>query len=197
MPLQIISGEIGDGESLSFRLAGFDRILAAHRIREHRARLFLRLIECVLHTIVVKDDEEMENEADHFAGAFLLPADEIKVQLRRFDLRHLASMKGYWRVSMHAIAHRADRLNLITPYQKKMFWIEIGKIGYRKREPNEPKKEIPGLLRKMITFHQRRLGYSVSDLARLLCLEIAEFQAMYSPEVLDPTPQRPNLRIVV
>ena len=32
----------------------------------------------VLHTITVKSDEEMEDrEADAFAGAFLLPADEI------------------------------------------------------------------------------------------------------------------------
>ena len=37
----------------------------------------------LLHTIAVKSDEEMENEADAFAGAFLLPAAEIKSQLRR------------------------------------------------------------------------------------------------------------------
>ena len=71
----------------------------------------------------------MEDEADHFAGAFLLPADEIKVHLRRFDLRHIANMKGYWKVSMQAIAYRANCLKLITPYQNKMFWIEMGKLG--------------------------------------------------------------------
>lgn len=151
----------------------------------------------VLHTINLKDDEKMEDDADHFAGAFLLPAEEIKVHLRRFDLRQLANMKGYWKVSMQAIAFRAARLKLITPYQNKMFWIEMGKLGYRKREPNEPKKEPPALLRQMIVFHQRRLGYSVSDLARLLCLEVAEFQTMYSPEIIDPTPQKPRLRLVI
>jgi Zn-dependent peptidase ImmA (M78 family) len=149
----------------------------------------------ILHTVTVKDDEEMENEADHFAGAFLLPADEIKVQLRRFDLRHLANMKGHWKVSMQAIAYRADRLQLITPYQNKMFWIEMSKLGYRKREPNEPPKEVPGLLRRMVNFHQRHLGYSVPDLAQLLCLGIDEFQAMYAPSVL-ATSRKPTLRIV-
>ena len=99
----------------------------------------------LLHTLSVKDDDEMEDEADHFAGAFLLPADELKVQLRRFDLRHLANMKGYWKVSMQAIAYRADRLRLITPYQNKMFWIEMRTFGYR-AEPNEPPKEHPSLL---------------------------------------------------
>jgi Zn-dependent peptidase ImmA (M78 family)/transcriptional regulator with XRE-family HTH domain len=92
----------------------------------------------VLHTVTVKSDEEMEEEADAFAGAFLLPADEIRPQLRRFDLRQLANLKQYWNVSMASIAVRADRLKLITPYQSKMFWIEMSRLGYRKREPNEP-----------------------------------------------------------
>ena len=78
----------------------------------------------LLHTITLKSDEEMEDEADAFAGAFLLPAVEIKPQLRRFDLRQLANLKGYWKVSMAAIAAHADRLKVITPYQSKMFWIE-------------------------------------------------------------------------
>ena len=62
---------------------------------------------------------------------------------------------------MAALAVRADRLKLITPYQSKMFWIEMGKLGYRKREPNEPPKEAPKLLRQMIAFHMNKLGYSV------------------------------------
>jgi Zn-dependent peptidase ImmA (M78 family) len=49
----------------------------------------------VLHTINVKSDEEMEDEADEFAGAFVLPADEIRAQFRRFDLRQLANLKRY------------------------------------------------------------------------------------------------------
>ncbi len=58
----------------------------------------------ILHTITVKSDEEMEDEADAFAGAFLLPADEIRPQLRRFDLRQLADLKLYWKVSSRPVA---------------------------------------------------------------------------------------------
>lgn len=149
----------------------------------------------VLHTTTFKNDDEMEDEADHFAGAFLLPEDEIRPQLRRFDLRHLANMKGYWRVSMQAIAYRAARLRLITPYQSKMFWIEMGKLGYRKREPNEPPKEIPKLLRQMVEFHRQKLGYSPADLAELLRLSPVECETMYGPEFFEP-PRKPNLRVV-
>lgn len=167
-----------------------------------RLRLTLahELGHMVLHTIAVKSDEEMEDEADAFAGSFLLPADEIRPQLRRFDLRQLANLKAYWKVSMAALAVRADRLKLITPYQGKMFWIEMGKLGYRKREPNEPPKEVPGLLRRMISFHTKKLGYSINEVAKMLHLKAAEFQEMYRSEILGESissgGMRPQLRVV-
>ena len=142
-----------------------------------------------------ESDEEMEDEADAFAGAFLLPADEIKPQLRRFDLRQLANLKLYWKVSMAAIAVRASRLELVTPYQSKMFWIEMGKLGYRKREPNEPPKETPNLLRRMISFHTMQLGYSLAEMARLLYLTVSEFQRMYRHDILGEH-ERPQLRVI-
>ena len=46
----------------------------------------------VLHTTTLKLDDEMECEADEFAGAFMLPAEEVRNQVGRFDLRHLANM---------------------------------------------------------------------------------------------------------
>jgi Zn-dependent peptidase ImmA (M78 family) len=150
----------------------------------------------ILHTTIVKDDEEMEDEADEFAGAFLLPADEVRPQLRKFDLRQLANMKLYWKVSMAGIAVRAARLNLITPYQSKMFWMEMSKLGYRRQEPNEPPKEVPSRLRHMVSFHMNRLGYSISEMAELLHLQVPEFQGMYGTEALGGAPVRPALRVV-
>ncbi len=161
-----------------------------------RHTLAHELAHMVLHTVTLADDDQMEDEADEFAGAFLLPAGEVRPQLRKFDLRQLANLKGYWKVSMAAIAVRADRLNLITPYQKKMFWIEMGKLGYRKREPNEPPKEHPKLLRQMISFHMKKLGYSLKQMADLLHLNIAEFTQMYSPEIVGPSSPERRLRLV-
>ena len=96
---------------------------------------------------------------------------------------------------MQAIACRAERLRLITPYQSKMFWIEMSKLGYRKREPNEPAKETPQLIRQMVEFHRRHLGYSANDLASLLCLTPAEMEAMYGAPMHEPKP-KPQLRLV-
>jgi Zn-dependent peptidase ImmA (M78 family) len=165
-----------------------------------RLRLTLahELAHMVLHTTTLRDDDQMEEEADEFAGAFLLPAEDIRPQLRRgLDLRHLANMKSYWKVSMAAIAVRADRLKLVTPYQKKAFWMEMGRLGYRRREPNEPPREEPRLLREMVAFHRNKLGYSPREMAKLLELQEEEFHQMYGQTTLGTPPPRPQLRVVI
>lgn len=137
----------------------------------------------VLHTRGLNDDSAMEEEADEFAGAFLLPASEVRPQLRRFDLPHLANLKAYWKVSMAAIAMRASRLHLITPYQERNFWVQMSKANYGTREPNEPKPEPAETMASMIQFHRRQLGYSDGDLAELLHLIPSEFQRLYGQEI--------------
>lgn len=152
----------------------------------------------VLHTIALQDDAVMETEADDFAGAFLLPADEIKHQLRRFDLRQLSNMKGHWKVSMAAMAVRAERLGLITPYQSRAFWVEMSRLGYRKREPNEPAREYPAFLHRMVHYLMKNLEYTREDMAKMLDLLPLEFDEMYGPNVVGvPDPKSvPHLRLV-
>ena len=184
-------------DALSQRIEGLPILFfvnVAAPVDRLRHTLAHELGHMVLHTITLKSDEEMEDEADAFAGAFLLPADEIRPQLRRFDLRQLANLKLHWKVSMAAIAVRADRLKLITPYQSKMFWIEMSKLGYRKREPNEPPKESASLLRQMISFHTKKLGYSLGEMARLFHLKVAEFQEMYRAEIVGELASRSEVR---
>jgi Zn-dependent peptidase ImmA (M78 family)/transcriptional regulator with XRE-family HTH domain len=187
-------------DAMSQRIDGFPVLFFVNvnapsdRIRHTLAH---ELGHMVLHTLQVKSDEEMEAEADSFAGAFLVPANEFRPLLRRFDLRHLENLKLYWKVSMAALAVRADRLNLITPYQRKMFWIEMGKLGYRKREPYEPPREEPFLLHRMISFHLKKLGYSIGELANLLYLTESDFREMYHAEIQgEYNIGKPHLRLV-
>lgn len=157
-----------------------------------RHTLCHELAHMVLHTTEIKEDDEMECEADEFAGAFLLPFDELRKQLRRFDLPHLANMKSYWKISMASIATNAHRHKLITAYQFKRFWMDMSKLGYRKREPNEPPREQPRMLRQMIEFHRNTLDYTEDDLANLLCVTPSEFGALYNFEARP----KPQLRLV-
>jgi len=146
-----------------------------------RIRLTLahELGHMVLHTTTLIDDAEMESEADQFAGAFLLPASGIRKNLQKFDLRQAALLKRHWKVSMAAIAMRADRLGFLTPYQKKSFFIQMGKLGYRKAEPHEPEKEWPKKILELIRFHVSELGYSKEELSTSLFISPDEFDLMY------------------
>lgn len=168
-----------------------------------RIRLTLchELAHMVLHTASFLDDELMESEADAFAGAFLLPAREIRPQLQKFDLRQIANLKRHWKVSMSAIAMRADSLGLITPYQKKSFFIQMGQLGYRKNEPHEPPKEIPRTVDRMIDYHLSVLKYSPEQLAKTLFIGTEEFTRMYlnrkGPSPIEPeNGGRSHLRLV-
>lgn len=173
-----------------------NKTAAADRVRYTLAH---ELGHMVLHTLSMPDDEIMEDQADEFAGAFLLPAEDFKPQLRihRFDLTHLANMKAFWKVSMAALAMRADRLKLITPHQKKMFWIEMGRWDYRRNEPNEPVPEYPQTLARMIHFHRQMLGYSESEVATLLHLNEADFRKLYGETIaLRRGVEPPRLQLV-
>jgi len=68
----------------------------------------------------------------------------------------------------------------------------MGRLGYRKREPNEPPREYPKRLRQIIAVHMKKLG-SAADVARLLHLKVTEFQRMYGNE---PDGDQPRLRLV-
>jgi Zn-dependent peptidase ImmA (M78 family)/transcriptional regulator with XRE-family HTH domain len=170
-----------------------NRSAPADRIRYTLAH---ELGHMILHTLSLADDITMEDQADAFAGAFLLPAHELLPQLRRFDLPHIANLKAYWKVSMGALAVRADRLNAISAYQKKMFWIQMGKLDYRRSEPNEPVPEHPEAIARMIHFHQRQLGFSDTDMAALLHLQLEEFRRMYGNLISRTTTSAPRLRVV-
>ncbi|WP_170113071.1 ImmA/IrrE family metallo-endopeptidase [Ahniella affigens] len=165
----------------------------ADRVRHTLAH---ELGHMVLHTTTLHDDDVMEDEADAFAGALLLPREEFKAQLRRFDLRQLANMKQFWKVSMASMAVRASRLNLITPYQSKTFWMEMGKLGYRMREPHEPSPEHGSLLRRMVKYHTDKLGYSTDDMCKLLNLNKKDYVLMYGDAVVGSQKQGPRLQLV-
>ncbi|MER9626074.1 XRE family transcriptional regulator [Mesorhizobium sp. M0296] len=170
----------------------------ADRIRH---TLCHELAHMVLHTTTFLDDEVMEQEADQFAGAFLLPAKSIRSQLTKFEFRQIANMKKYWKVSMSSIVMRADRLSYVTPYQKKSFFIQMSKLGYRKNEPYEPPKEYPIKVNKLVDYHKNVLGYSDRELAKALYISEAEFERMYGSKMLGPhgaggQTGRPALHIV-
>jgi len=128
-----------------------------------------------------KPTANIEDQADRFAGEFLLPQREIHADLVDASLPKLALLKRYWKVSMAALLHRAKDLDAITPSRARYLWAQMSKAGYNVREPVEldVHGEKPTLLREMIEAHLDELGYTGDELKEVLALSKREVRALY------------------
>ena len=168
----------------------------ADRVRHTLAH---ELGHMVLHTLTVAADDEMEDQADAFAGAFLMPADEILRSVTTLRSAPLGEPQTILEGFDGGACSQSHAANVITPYQSKMFWIEMSKLGYRKVEPNEPPRETPKLLKRMIDYHLGKLGYTIEQVAQILHLRVRSFEEMYGPDFIGlppDRPARPALRLV-
>lgn len=111
---------------------------------------------------------DAEREADEFAAAFLMPADQIIDDLRGVTLTQIAHLKRVWKVSMQALLRRAESLGTVTPTRARSMWMDFSKLGYRKVEPYPVEHEEPALFRALIELHRSELNYSHEDLVELL-----------------------------
>ncbi len=142
----------------------------------------------------VEEHRNIEKEANLFAGSFLMPAQDIKPHLLgRLTLQKLSNLKKYWFCAMSAILIRAQQINAVTQRHAKTLWIQMGKLGFRKREPPElePPKETPNIIKVIIETIKNELEYSDEEIYKILNLnkELA-VQKFYEPE-------KPKLKISI
>lgn len=133
--------------------------------------------------------DDIETQAHRLAAAFLMPATEIKPQLRNLTLTKLADLKRHWRVAMSAILMRARHLDTITPIAYRDLMKEISWRGWRKREPEQldVRGEIPGgLFAQLVELHRTELGYSAGSFERLLLLGSDDIEARVLPAQTTP-----------
>lgn len=83
--------------------------------------------------------DQIESEADLFAGAFLLPAEAFKPRAKRLcsTLQGLLVLKKEWKVSIRALIRRSLQLGLIEYDQAKRLYKTLNYYGYSKSEPGE------------------------------------------------------------
>lgn len=144
----------------------------------------------MLHKNLRKEDfnkkdiyKRIEEEANHFASSFLLPADIFSHELIANTLDYYLFLKKRWQVSMQAMIYRSKELNLINEYQSSYLWRQIAKKGWRKQEPYDEvlKEELPSLLKEafdLIVSHNVRtkeellkeIGLNSSDIENISSL---------------------------
>jgi Zn-dependent peptidase ImmA (M78 family)/DNA-binding XRE family transcriptional regulator len=138
---------------------------------------------------------EMENDADRFAAALLMPARDIAPQFSGgVTLQRLAALKPVWKVSMGALLVRARTVGAITESQSAYLWRQYSKARYRTQEPPEiaVAPEVPHVVSDIVGAHLGALGYSVAELAQSLHVVEDDLRAMHRL----PAADRPALRIV-
>ena len=118
----------------------------------------------VMHT---EPRETQEQEADAFAGEFLMPASEISIDFKnKLSLQLFAELKNYWLVSMAALVRQAYNLRKMSERQYRYYNINLRSLG--NAEPNQFKKEEPKAWRELIEFHSNKLGYSTEQFQQFL-----------------------------
>jgi Zn-dependent peptidase ImmA (M78 family) len=142
--------------------------------------------------------KEMEDEANLFASAFLMPARDIRGALnRRIDVRLFAELKPIWRVSMQGLLYRAGRLGLLTDNQQRYLWQQFSINRWRTREPVELDfpREPATVLPDLIEAHTKQLGYTIADLSQLIHSNSADLSKLYGISAIEQG-KTAHLRIV-
>lgn len=134
----------------------------------------------IMHSVPT---DSMESEADLFAGEFLAPIAQVRVDLigGRITLERLVQLKKYWKVSVASLLYRAAHNDLLSQNQASYLWRQLSARGWRKREPEETQftPEAPRLYDQIIVLHEKDLGYGPEDLARMLHISANEVLALY------------------
>jgi Zn-dependent peptidase ImmA (M78 family)/transcriptional regulator with XRE-family HTH domain len=144
-----------------------------------RMTLCHELGHLVMHTNV---RPEMENEANRFAAALLMPAEDVRQDLYDVTMQSLATLKAHWRVSMAALLKRATDIGTLHENRARYLWMQMSRAGYRTREPAELDfpKESPALLQELVDTHVEELGYEVEQFSNMIGWTEQEALANYS-----------------
>jgi Zn-dependent peptidase ImmA (M78 family)/transcriptional regulator with XRE-family HTH domain len=148
----------------------------------------------VLHDV---EDPHLEEQAHAFAGALLVPAEELRPQIpARLTLASLMELKLYWGVSMAMLVMRGSQIGAITERQKRGYFQMANARGMRKVEPGRLPPETPTLVHKVIDTHMTDMGYSEEDLSRVTLLREDELRTWLLPQSASRPPRDRGLRVV-
>ncbi len=136
----------------------------------------------------------MEHQANSFASALLMPAQDILPSFYGMTMEKLMTLKLHWKTSMQAILRRARDLGRVSERGFKYYTIQMSSRGWRAKEPVDISAPIehPVTLKQLFRTHVDNLSYSLDDLSKLFGLLPTEVGEMYPQD----RPDHPKLRLV-
>jgi Zn-dependent peptidase ImmA (M78 family)/DNA-binding XRE family transcriptional regulator len=138
--------------------------------------------------------KECEDQADYFAGSFLLPrkAFSREFSAASFSWHHVFDVKRRWRVSAAAIIRRAHELRLIDAVTYRQAFKYRSLQGWTRDEPEEPPFQGPELLPDAFRKVEQGIGETLASLCSKLHLKPATFTDLTGIAVEEP----PGARVV-
>lgn len=124
------------------------------------------LAHLALHAEPEPGNHVLEQQADEFSSAFLMPAEQIEPFLPRGRVRwdELEELKRVWGASMQALLVRAHRLGTISDRTYENAFRHMSRQGWRRDEPGDlGPPERPELLRKAFALLERK-GVTAADI---------------------------------
>lgn len=154
-----------------------NRTAPADRMRHSLAH---ELGHLVMHSVPTDD---IEDEADTFAGELLAPFSQVKRDLigGRVTLERLVQLKMYWRVSVASLLYKAGKYNFLSKNQSEYLWKQLTARGWKIREPDETQfaVEEPRLYERIVSMHLTDMGYAPEDLMKMLQVNEADLNKLY------------------
>lgn len=83
--------------------------------------------------------KRIEAEANHFAGALLMPEDGLATDMYFTNMEHLMFLKRHWLVSIQSLIYRGNEIGLITDQQALFLRQTISRNHWRYNEPYDNK----------------------------------------------------------
>lgn len=127
----------------------------------------------VMHKHGIIEGIHVEQEANAFASAFLMPRRSLLADpLRIPSLKSILSKKAIWQVSAAALTYRYNKLGIITDWNTTSIYKQLAQRG-RNNEPNPLPHESSLLLDKVFQALAQE-NFDFSKMTNDLCINLVE-----------------------
>jgi len=138
----------------------------------------------------------IEQEANDFAAAFLMPRESFGAECLIPSLSFLQRLKSRWKISIQAMIQRAGTLGIFSPEDVERLYRQLSAKGWRRKEPGdetEPLEE-PALFVQALDLLQPTIPNIFSTLREDIPLSIEELSAL--THIPKERWERASLRVV-
>jgi Zn-dependent peptidase ImmA (M78 family)/DNA-binding XRE family transcriptional regulator len=141
----------------------------------------------ILHSKVRKETfvhpeqfKKMEDQANRFAAAFLLPLASFGDDLFGISLDAFRSLKPRWNVSIAMMIIRARDADLLSEDAERKLWIGMSRRKWRLSEPYDDVTEFeePRLLRRSFELVLEEGGQTSADVTARICLPPSDIETL-------------------